>query len=81
MIKVKSETVYVNPQQLRRQKERRDDARKVVDPTPDPALVLAKAWKIGKPHDTGKKIPAKRFSVESKMRGMNRPDSRLHRQA
>jgi hypothetical protein len=56
MMKVKSETVYVNPQQLRRQKERRDDARKVVDPTPDPALVLAKAWQIGKPHNTGKKI-------------------------
>jgi hypothetical protein len=56
MIKVKSETVYVNPQQLRRQKERRDDARKVVVPNPDPALVLAKAQEIGKPHATGRKF-------------------------
>jgi hypothetical protein len=49
MIRVKPKTLYVNPQQLRRQEERRDNARKVVVPTPDPVLVLAKAWQIGKP--------------------------------
>jgi hypothetical protein len=50
MIRVKPKTLlYVNPQQLRRQEERRVNARKVVVPTPDPVLVLAKAWQIGKP--------------------------------
>jgi hypothetical protein len=41
-------TVYVNPQQLKRQREHRDEARKSILPNADPARVLAKAWRIGK---------------------------------
>jgi hypothetical protein len=48
MIQVKPKTVYVNPQQLQRQREHRDEARKSIIPKPDPARALAKAWRIGK---------------------------------
>ncbi len=48
MIQRKPKTVCVNPQQLQRQREHRDEARKPIVPTPDPAHVLAKAWQIGK---------------------------------
>jgi hypothetical protein len=48
MIQRKPKTVYVNPQQLQRQREYRDEARKSVVPNFDPAYVLAKAWRIGK---------------------------------
>jgi hypothetical protein len=48
MIQKSPKTVYVNPQQLQRQREHRDEARKSIVPTPDPARVLAKAWQIGK---------------------------------
>jgi hypothetical protein len=48
MIQRTPKTVYVNPQQLQRQREHRDEARKSIVPNPDPARVLAKAWRIGK---------------------------------
>jgi hypothetical protein len=48
MIQRPPKTVYVNPQQLQRQRENRDEARKPIVPSPDPARVLAKAWRIGK---------------------------------
>jgi hypothetical protein len=48
MIQRTPKTVYVNPQQLKRQREHRDEARKSIVPNPDPARVLAKAWRIGK---------------------------------
>jgi|HubBroStandDraft_5_1064220.scaffolds.fasta_scaffold210366_2 hypothetical protein len=48
MIQMKPKTVYVNPQQLQRQREHRDEARKSIIPNPDPARALAKAWRIGK---------------------------------
>jgi hypothetical protein len=41
-------TVYVNPQQLQRQREHKDEARKSIVLNADPARVLAKAWRIGK---------------------------------
>jgi hypothetical protein len=45
MIQRTPETVYVNPQQLQRQREHRDEARKSIVPNADPARVLAKAWR------------------------------------
>jgi len=48
MIQTTPKTIYVNPQQLQRQREHRDEARKSIVPNPDPARVLAKAWRIGK---------------------------------
>jgi hypothetical protein len=33
---------------LQRQREHRDETRKSIVPTPDPARLLAKAWRIGK---------------------------------
>jgi hypothetical protein len=48
MIQRTPKTVYVNPQQLKRQREHRDEARKAIVPNPDPVHVLAKAWRIGK---------------------------------
>ena len=48
MIQRKPKTVYVNPQQLQRQREHRDEARKSIVPNPDPAHAVAKAWRIGK---------------------------------
>jgi hypothetical protein len=48
MIQRMPKTVCVNPQQLQRQREHRDEARKSIVPTPDPADALAKAWRIGK---------------------------------
>jgi hypothetical protein len=48
MIQRKPKTVYVNPQQLQRQREHREEARKSIVPNPDPAHALAKAWQIGK---------------------------------
>jgi hypothetical protein len=48
MTQRKSKMVYVNPQQLQRQREHRDEARKSIVPNPDPAHALAKAWRIGK---------------------------------
>lgn len=48
MIQRKPTTVYVNPQQLQRQREHRDEARKSIVPDPDPARTLAKAWRISK---------------------------------
>jgi hypothetical protein len=47
MIQKTPKTVYVNPQQLQRQREHRDEARKSIVPEADPALALAKAWRIG----------------------------------
>jgi hypothetical protein len=44
----KSQAVYVSPQQVQRQREHKDKAKKVVVPTPGLAIQLAKAWKIGK---------------------------------
>jgi len=48
MIQKKPTTVCVNPEQLQRQREHRDEARKSIVPKPDPAHALAKAWRIGK---------------------------------
>jgi hypothetical protein len=48
MIQKKPKTVYVNPQQLQRQREHRDEARKSMVPNADPAHALAKAWRIEK---------------------------------
>ena len=48
MIQTTPKTIYVNPQQLQRQREHRNEARKSIVPNPDPARVLAKAWRIGK---------------------------------
>ena len=48
MIQSKPNTVYVNPQQLQRQREHRNQAKKSVAINPDLARVLAKAWRIGK---------------------------------
>jgi hypothetical protein len=48
MIQRSPKTVYVNPQQLQRPREHRDETRKSIVPTPDPARLLAKAWRIGK---------------------------------
>jgi hypothetical protein len=48
MIQKKPKTVYVNPQQLQRQREHRDKARKSIVPNADPARALAKAWRIDK---------------------------------
>jgi hypothetical protein len=48
MIQRSPKAVYVNPQQLERQREHRDEARKLIVPNPDPARALAKAWRIGK---------------------------------
>jgi hypothetical protein len=48
MIQPKPKTIYVNPQQLQRQREHRDEARKSLVPNPDSASVLARAWRIGK---------------------------------
>jgi hypothetical protein len=48
MIQSTLKMVYVNPQQLKRQREHRDEARKSIVTNPDPASVLAKAWRIGK---------------------------------
>jgi hypothetical protein len=48
MIQTTPKTIYVNPLQLQRQREHRDEARKSIVPNPDPARVLAKAWRIGK---------------------------------
>jgi hypothetical protein len=48
MIQKEPKTVYVNPQQLQRQREHRDEAKKSVGANPDPAHALAKAWRIGK---------------------------------
>ena len=45
MIQMQPKTVYVNPQQLQRQREHRDEARKSVVANPDPAYALAKAWR------------------------------------
>jgi hypothetical protein len=46
MIQRTPKTVYVNPQQLQRQREHRDEARKSAVPGLDPARALAKAWRI-----------------------------------
>jgi hypothetical protein len=46
MIQRTPKTVYVNPQQLQRQREHRNEARKPVVPNLDPARALAKAWRI-----------------------------------
>jgi hypothetical protein len=48
MIQRKPKTVYVNPQQLQRELEHREEARKSIVPNPYPAHALAKAWRIGK---------------------------------
>jgi hypothetical protein len=48
MIQGSPKTIYVNPQQLQSQREHRDETRKPIVPSPDPARVLAKAWRIGK---------------------------------
>jgi hypothetical protein len=48
MIQRTPKTVYVNPQQLQRQREHKDEARKTVASAPDPALALAKAWRTDK---------------------------------
>jgi hypothetical protein len=48
MIQGSPRTVYVNPQQLQRQREHRDEARKSLVAGPDPVHVLAKAWRIDK---------------------------------
>ena len=48
MIERTPKTVYVNPQQLQRQREHRDEARKSIVSNADPARALAKAWRIGK---------------------------------
>jgi hypothetical protein len=48
MIQRTPKTVYVNPQQLQRQHEHREEARKSIVANPDPARALAKAWRIGK---------------------------------
>jgi len=48
MIQSKLKAVYVNPRQLQRQRERKDEARKSVVQTADPARLLAKAWRIDK---------------------------------
>lgn len=48
MIQRTPETVDVNPQQLQRQREHRDEARKSIVPNADPVRLLAKAWRIGK---------------------------------
>jgi hypothetical protein len=48
MIQRTLKTVYVNPQQLQRQREHRDETRKSIVPNLDPARALAKAWRIGK---------------------------------
>ena len=48
MIQRTSKTVYVNPQQLQRQREHRDEARKSVVANPDPAHALARAWRTDK---------------------------------
>jgi hypothetical protein len=48
MIQRTPKAVYVNPQQLKRQREHRDEARKSVVANPDPAHVLAKAWRTDK---------------------------------
>jgi hypothetical protein len=48
MIQTTPKTIYVNQQQLQRQREHRDEARKSIVPNPDPARVLARAWRIGK---------------------------------
>jgi hypothetical protein len=46
MIQRMPKTVYVNPKQLQRQREHREEARKFAVPDPDPARALAKAWRI-----------------------------------
>jgi hypothetical protein len=48
MIQRKPKTVYVNPQQVQRQREHTDKAKKVIVSAPDPAILLAKAWGIRK---------------------------------
>jgi len=48
MIQRTPKTVYVNPQQLKRQREHRDEARKSIFANSDPARALAKAWRTGK---------------------------------
>jgi hypothetical protein len=48
MIQSKPNTVYVNPQQLQLQRERRNQTKKSAVMNPDPARVLAKAWRVGK---------------------------------
>jgi hypothetical protein len=48
MRQTKSQTVYVSPQQVQRQREHKDKAKKNIVAAPDPAIQLARAWKIGK---------------------------------
>jgi hypothetical protein len=48
MIQRPPRTVYVNPQQLQRQREHRDQTRKSLVAAPDPVDVLAKAWRTDK---------------------------------
>ena len=48
MIQRAPKTVYVNPQQLQRQREHSDEARRSIVVNPDPAHVLAKAWGVDK---------------------------------
>ncbi len=48
MIQSKLKAVYVNPQQVQRQRESKDEARKSVAPVADPARSLAKAWRTDK---------------------------------
>jgi hypothetical protein len=47
MTEKKLVTVYVNPQQLQRQQESKEKAKRLVL-TPDPAVSLAKAWGLRK---------------------------------
>jgi hypothetical protein len=49
MIGKKSKPEYVSPEESRRQKKQRDEAKKPPARTPDPSLTLAKAWGISKP--------------------------------
>jgi hypothetical protein len=48
MRQTKLQTVCVSPQQVQRQREHKDKTKKVLVPAPDPAIQLAKAWRIGK---------------------------------
>jgi hypothetical protein len=48
MRQTKLQTVCVSLQQVQRQREHKDKTKKVLVPAPDPAIQLAKAWRIGK---------------------------------